>query len=62
MIVVVVVVSNRDGKNSKLNKKRKFSHPNTKCPNCKTRLEKCDQQGKGHDHHRHCPTCKYSNY
>ena len=55
-------MSNRDGKGAKKNKKKKYSSPNTKCPNCKTTLEKCGQHGEGHDHHRSCPTCKYSNY
>lgn len=55
-------MSNRDGKKAKPNKRNKFGVPNTKCPNCRTTLEKCGSFGKGHDYHRYCPSCKYSNF
>lgn len=55
-------MSNRDGKGAKKNKKKNYGSPNTKCPRCKTTLEKCGDRGKGHEHHRFCPTCKYSNF
>lgn len=56
-------MSNRDGKGAKKNSSRSFSEPKRVCPKClSSPLEKCGQYGKGHEHHRFCPKCKYSNF
>lgn len=55
-------MSNRDGKGAKPNKKHTISRAKTKCPFCKTTLSKCGDHGPGHDHHRFCQTCNWSNF
>ncbi|QVG64118.1 hypothetical protein Herod_00054 [Acinetobacter phage Herod] len=55
-------MSNRDGRGAKQNSNKNFSNPKRKCPKCLSTLEKCGQYGKGHDHHRICKKCNYSNF
>lgn len=56
-------MSNRDGRGAKPNKAKSFSTPGRKCPRCESTLFKCDDHQKpGHQDHRYCKTCKYSNF
>ena len=57
------MMSNRDGRKAKRNKKKKVSHANKICPRCQSSLDKCGEHDhKGHGHHRICKTCHWCNF